>query len=60
MADEALRRGISNAPSIRSIHRPVPPLRHPWKADPVRDGYDKVWTEEEGNSLNEFHLETQV
>ena len=59
-ADEALRRRISNAPSLRSIHRTVSPLRHPWKADPVRDGYDNVWTEEEGKSLNEFHLEKQA
>lgn len=36
------------------------PLRHPWTADPVRDDYSNVWTQEEGKSLNEFHLQKQA
>lgn len=50
-------------PPVCSIHRISAPLRHPWEADPVKDDYDNVWTEEEeeeGKSLNEFHLQKQT
>lgn len=36
------------------------PETPPWKANPVRDDYDNVWTEEEGKSLDEFHLQKQA
>lgn len=40
--DKAQQRGISNAPTVCSIHRTSPPLSSPSKADPVRDDYDNV------------------
>lgn len=35
------------------------PQRRPWKADPVSDEYNNVWTQGEGQLLNGFHLQKQ-
>lgn len=50
----------SNAQSICSIHRTFPPLRQPRKADPIKDDYNNIWTQEEGKSVNDFHMQKQA